>query len=124
MRRRGILTSHNPELPEHDEGATDTMRCHLSGEDRDCGVLCTDADAHDESRGEQGLPGVCEPGADGCGSENDCSDEDLAATAKVVIKWVDDEGATVDRVSKTEKRYKRYQGRERTQDQQSRRSPR
>lgn len=78
------------------------MRCHLSREDRDCGVLCADADAHDESRGKQCLPGVCKRGADGRSSENNCSDEDLTATTKVVVKRVDNEGAPVYQVS-TEK---------------------
>lgn len=97
--KRNILTSHNPKLPEHDEGTADTVRCHLSREDRDRGVLCTDADAHDESRSKQGLPGVCEPGADGRGSEDDGSDKYLTATTEVMVERVDDEGAAVYQVS-------------------------
>lgn len=51
-----VLTSNNPQLPEHDKSATNPSRSHLCRVDRDRGVLCANADAHDESCGEQSLP--------------------------------------------------------------------
>lgn len=50
------LTSYNPELPEHDEGTTNSRRGHLSRVDGDRGILCTDADTHDKSGNEQSFP--------------------------------------------------------------------
>lgn len=56
QRRRKQLTDDDPELPEHDEGSSNTSRGHLSGVDGDRSILCADADAQDEPRREQSLP--------------------------------------------------------------------
>jgi hypothetical protein len=45
-------TGHNPKLPEHDQGTTNSVWSHLSRVDRDCSILCTDANTHDETRGK------------------------------------------------------------------------
>jgi len=86
-------TDHDPQLPKHDQSTADTMGGHLGGEDGHCSVLSTDADAHDEAGGEQLLPRLCETGPDGGGGEDNGSEEDLAATAQVLVERVDDECA-------------------------------
>lgn len=86
------LTGHNPELPKHDEGTSNSMRSHLGRIDRDCGILCTDADAHNKSCREKSLPGLCEGGTNWRGSKTASSDENLASPAKVVVEWIDNEG--------------------------------
>lgn len=51
-----LLTDHDPELPKHDEGTPNTSRGHLGRVYGDCGILCTDSDSQDESRGKESLP--------------------------------------------------------------------
>lgn len=50
------LTDHDPKLPEHDEGTSNSSRGYLGRVDGDRGVLCTDTDTHDKSRREQSFP--------------------------------------------------------------------
>ena len=40
---RSKLTSHNPKLPEHHKGASNSMWGHLGGINGNRGVLCTNA---------------------------------------------------------------------------------
>lgn len=92
-------TSDNPKLPKHDEGAADAGRGHLSGIDRHCSVLCADTDTHDKTGGEELLPRACKSGADRSSRETQSSNEDFAATSKVVIERINDESATICDVS-------------------------
>lgn len=75
----------DPELPEHDECATDPMGSHFSGVDGHGGVLRADADAHHETRREETLPCLREAGADRGSGKAQSRDEDLAAPAEVVV---------------------------------------
>jgi len=93
------LTGHYPQLPEHDEGTSDSSRGHLGRVDGNCGVLCTDTNAHDKPCSEQSLPRSCESGTDRGGGETASSNENLASTAKVVVEWIDNESTTVYKVS-------------------------
>lgn len=88
-------TGDDPKLPEHDERTTNASGGHLGGVDRDSGVLCSNADTHDETCREELLPRLCESGTNWSGSKAEGSHEDLAATTKVVVEGIDDEGATV-----------------------------
>lgn len=50
------LTSHNPELPEHDESTSDASGSHLSRVDGHGRVLCANTNTHDETRSKETLP--------------------------------------------------------------------
>jgi hypothetical protein len=89
------LTSHDPKLPEHDEGASNSSRGHLSRVDRNSGVLGTNTDSHNEPRNEQAFPSLREARANRGRSETESSEEDLASSAKVVVQRIDDESTTV-----------------------------
>lgn len=69
------------------------MRSHLGGVNGDSGVLGSNADAHDEASSEETLPCSGEAGTDGSGSQAERSEEDLTATAKVVVEGIDNECA-------------------------------
>lgn len=88
------LTCYDPELPEHHEGAADPGGGDLGRKDGDRGVLGANADAHDEARGKEALPILGETRGDRRGSQTEGGDEDLAATAEIVVHGIDDEGAT------------------------------
>lgn len=47
-----VLTDDDPELPEHDEGTSDSGRSHLRRVDRHCSILCADTNSQDKSRSE------------------------------------------------------------------------
>jgi len=49
-------TGNDPQLPEHDEGTSNTSWGEFGGENGDSSVLRTNTDTHDESDGEQLLP--------------------------------------------------------------------
>lgn len=79
--RRARRTGHDPELPEHDEGAASPGRGHLGRVDGHRGVLGADADAHDEPGGEEALPRLGKGRPDGRCRETGGRDEDLASAA-------------------------------------------
>lgn len=89
------LTDNDPELPEHDECASNPCRGHLRRVDRDSRVLCTDADTHNEPRSEQSFPRLGKGGTNGGGCETESSDENLTSPAQVVVERINDESATV-----------------------------
>ena len=93
------LTGHDPKLPEHDEGTSNSSRGHLGRVDGNGGVLCTDTDTHDEARSEQPLPRLCESRTDRAGSEAASGKENLASSAEIVVEWIDDEGASIHKVN-------------------------
>lgn len=83
----------DPELPEHDQGATDASRSHLGGVDGHGSVLRADADAHDEACCEKALPRLRKARADRGGGQAGACDENLASAAEIVVQRVDNEGA-------------------------------
>ena len=87
-------TESDPELPEHHKRTTNAVGSHLSRVDRYSGVLRANANAHDEASGEELLPCSRETRTNWRGSKTQGSDEDFATTTKVVVHWVNDEGAT------------------------------
>ncbi len=46
------LTNHDPKLPEHDEGTSNSGGGVLSGVDGDCGGFDTHTDTHEQTAGE------------------------------------------------------------------------
>jgi hypothetical protein len=81
----------DPELPKHDKSTANAGWSHLSAVDRNSSVLCANADAHDETCGEELLPCPSKSGTDGCGRETEGGDKDFTATSEVVVERVDDE---------------------------------
>jgi hypothetical protein len=97
-------TCDDPELPEHHKRTTNAVGSHLSGIDRHSGVLRANADTHDEASGKEFLPCSCESGTNWGGGKAQGSNKDFTTTTKIVVHWVDDEGATGSTVSKAQKR--------------------
>lgn len=87
-------TSNDPELPEHDEGTSNTGWSHLSRIDGDGRVLRANTDAHDEARSEQFLPGPRETGTDRSSRKAEGGNEDLTSSAEVVVERIGDESTT------------------------------
>ena len=87
-------TSNDPELPEHDERASNASRGHLSRVNWDSCILRADSDSHDEAGGEESLPGLSESRTNGGSGQAASSDENLTTTTKVVVERVNDEGTT------------------------------
>ena len=71
------------------------MRGHLGRVDGDSSILGSNTDTHDEASGKETFPGGGEGGTDGSGSEAESSEENLTATAEVVVERIDDEGTTM-----------------------------
>lgn len=85
-----MLTKGDPQLPEHDERASDPSRGQFGREDGHGGVLGADTNTENESNSEQGLPRVGEARGYRGGEEDEGCEENLATTSKEVIQGVDD----------------------------------
>lgn len=83
----------DPQLPEHNEGAANTMRRHLGRENGDRGVLGTDANTHGKTAPKQALPRLSKPRSDGSGRQEQASQEDFSSSSEVVVERVDNESA-------------------------------
>jgi hypothetical protein len=92
---RNKLTSHNPKLPEHNEGSSNTSRGHLGRVNGYRRVLCPDANTHDKSSRKEFLPCPRKTGSNRGGGETASSEENLASSTQVVIERIDDESTTV-----------------------------
>lgn len=90
------LTNDDPELPEHNEGTSNTGRSHLSRVDGDSSVLGANTNTHNEARCEETLPRLRTSGTNRGDGKSNGSNEDFTASAKIFIKGVDDECTTIE----------------------------
>lgn len=79
------LTDDNPELPEHDQRATDSVGRHFSRVDRNCRILGANANTHDKARPEKPLPAFRKCRANRSRSQAGRGEENLASSPEIVV---------------------------------------
>lgn len=85
-------TDDDPELPEHDQGTTNSGRGHLCRVNRHGRVLRANSDTHDEASCEETLPRLRASGTDGSRSEANSRHEDFTTSTEIVVERIGDEG--------------------------------